>query len=163
MLTIPLARFCLGQISTDYLATCYVVYWQEDDWIRHFGNRLAEDRIDNVGLDPVQQFTSSSGLISYPPHPERIRFSAVHRSPEISRGESGIDTVVVGRTYSIRSLNGFGRRVEITGETTYRGRYELPLGNRNHLWIGFLWRVFSCQRTATRFFYCLVYSFALPI
>lgn len=67
LVTISMAALLLGRPAAPTLpATCYVVYWQEDEWVQHLRTRLPSVADLKIELVPVSRFADASGLISYP-------------------------------------------------------------------------------------------------
>lgn len=56
--------------------TCYIVFWNEDDWVRHLQAALRrQDRPEwlRIQLVPVERLAAADGIIRYPPNSHSIQ------------------------------------------------------------------------------------------
>ncbi len=67
VLMLIVAAAFLGRSTIDDVEDiCYVLYWQEDDWIRHLRTALPDDGPLRIELAKACDFTNEHGLITYP-------------------------------------------------------------------------------------------------
>lgn len=82
----------LGRGAGD--TVCYVLYWNEDDFVRHLRTHLPPGRV--VRVKPAHQMAQRNGVIMYPDNPRRTSVVSIQLRPGNARGleEMGFEPVV---------------------------------------------------------------------
>ena len=77
---IPITAWAVGlRRDSESIApkeTCYIVFWNEDDWVRHLQAALRrQDRPEwlRIQLVPVERLAATDGTIRYPPNSHSIQ------------------------------------------------------------------------------------------